>query len=425
MVRMVLTPDEAIYLDRRMRFFERYHRKWRGTLNDPYDLLEPREIRMSDLDALNQAVLGVVRVYRKVSKVLKKAPIEAYSLLGLPDEVVYLAKVWLPVSDFLLVRFDFVQVSGGYNLDCNFDNPGLIVEMFVLNALACKDIGRADPNGDTRIKLSQYLTRSVAAATKFVICAAENCRVGICARSSYTRDVDSALLITEVLRASKTVDADFVALEELTFDEDGLYDGSGLKLDFLIRLYPLMEFCRWGIPHRRKAGVCMDHKILHALIGERKIAMANSPFASVLESKAIQAIIWEACEEGMLFCRKEQEYVRKYILPTTFERPQGTRLIVEKPTYRGGGDGVVVSDSFGNVSERGWTSPSAEEPRIYQEYVKAPVAATMTEEGIKELRTIVSAFVVGGQDVGICFRSGRGITDSSWWIAPAYVGESP
>ena len=235
--------------------------------------------------------------------------------------------------------------------------------------------------------------------------------------------MDAAQYIVNELQQNNQINVNYLPLDEMRMDDLGLYDARGHKIDVLIRLYPLYRFCRAGIPHRKKPGCTLDHRMLHECLIRRQLVMLNTPLATVLETKAIQALIWRLYESGVYFGQKDRELIHRYFLRTTFEPPPGQDPVVVKPMYGGGGSDVIVSDPDGNILERGRTSHNKGDPCIYQEYVEPPEVETMTEDGVKTLRVIVSAWVIDGRYVGVSYRTGQGITDASWWISPIYVGE--
>src|SRR5262249_47594008 len=135
------------YLDRRVQFAERHRSRWPGTIVEPYDLLEPHPIGRKELVAIGRATRGVCHIYRRTAQLLRSMPHGVYESLGIPPETIILSRALLPASDLLYTRLDLVSTREGYRLlECNFDAPGLLVETFSVNGLACDSLGRPDPN---------------------------------------------------------------------------------------------------------------------------------------------------------------------------------------------------------------------------------------------------------------------------------------
>jgi glutathionylspermidine synthase len=410
------------YRERRQRFFDLYRRRWPGTLNEPFDILDPRPVQRGDMEDIRRAARAVVGLYQQISYILRKIPKAHFYNLGLPEEAAFLAGIGAPINDLLLARLDFVQSKQGPKLlECNFDTPGLIVETFAINRLACKEIGATDPNASARGALSQCLHQAVESSAKHLAKPISECRVRICARSQYARDVDSAWYIVRALKQKQLINVDYVPLEQIQTDDDGLYDSRGHKIDMLVRLYPLYEFCRWGIPHRKNPRRTLDHRMLYEFFKRKQLVMMNTTFAAVLETKAIQALIWKLYESNTFFRRRNRQIIQRYFLKTTLERPHDLEQVIMKPMYGRGGSNVILSDTRGNIWEKGRTSHNREDRCVYQEYIEPPAVVTMTEAGVQTLRVIVSAWVIDGRHAGICYRTGHGITDAAWWMSPIYI----
>ena len=419
-----LYPNFTDYLWRHQRFYARYRERWPGTLCDPYDLLDPQQVKYHDFAKLVSAAHNVLSLYRRINQFLKSAPYQLYEELGIPAEVIYLSQCDSPVSDFLLTRLDFVRSDEGWKfLECNFDNPGLMVETFAINEVVCSEIGRCDPNRAASRALPNRLHRAIASAARHLGKRVDECRVGVCSPSNYKRDTDAARYVVDTLRSVRQVNAYHVWLEELRADEVGVYDWEDRKIDVLFRGYPLREFCRLGIPYKNRPNITLDYRQLHTLCTQRKLAIVNTAFAAVLESKAVQALIWLLCDEEMYFGPEDRQLVRRYMPRTFFDRPRHLEKFVVKPMYGCEGSGIRVIDSTGNVMERTIAKHDSRELCVYQQYIEIPSIATMTEFGIQELRFVMSVFMVNDSELGICYRAGEGITDASWWVAPVYLAD--
>jgi glutathionylspermidine synthase len=407
------------YRQRRRSFFDLHYQRWPGTLNEAYDILDPHVVDPCLLENIRTAAQAVMCVYRKISILLRELPQDYLKALGLPPEVEHLIRAPTPISDMLFARLDFIKTERGIKLlECNFDTPGLIVETFEINRLACEEIARIDPNADARRALSRFLFRAVKSAAQHLEIPLHELSVRICARKAYTRDVDSASYILRLLRKQKSVNSDYVPLEAIQMDNNGLYDPRGRKIDMLIRLYPLYEFCRWGIPHKSEPSCALDHRRLNVLLKQKKLVMMNTPFASALETKAVQALIWKIYDANIYFSQRYRKMIEQYFLKTDFSPLTQAECMVIKPMYGRGGSSILVRDNNGNVLQSGQTSHNDGDMCIYQQYIEPPETTIMTEIGVQTLRMIISAWIINEKYTGICYRAGHGITDASWWMLP-------
>jgi glutathionylspermidine synthase len=81
-----------------------------------------------------------------------------------------------------------------------------------------------------------------------------------------------------------------------------------------------------------------------------------------------------------------------------------------------------VVDQNGSTAMTSGTMSYANQIQVYQTYFPLPKGRFWTEKGWNDLSYVVSCFLVGGLAIGVIVRAGEGITDSSWWIVPVYVG---
>jgi glutathionylspermidine synthase len=78
------------------------------------------------------------------------------------------------------------------------------------------------------------------------------------------------------------------------------------------------------------------------LVESRQLAIINPPFSFLLESKALQAVIWNLADSGTYFTADERKLIRRHMLPTYLDPPTDNSAYVVKPIYGGEGDTVSV-----------------------------------------------------------------------------------
>ena len=223
-----------------------------------------------------------------------------------------------------------------------------------------------------------------------------------------------------VCRLLDTVSAKYVPIEMLDIDPNGLYDPNGDRIDILYRVFPL-HLMRNRLFRRQNTCVNAETEGLFLrLVESRRLAVINPPFAFLLESKALQAVIWNLFESGHYFSHDERGFIANYMLPTYLDPPEADAYVI-KPIYGAGGDTVViVNPRIGSISQSACTT-HAEQSMVYQKYVKLPTHRTMTEYGPKRLHVVASCFLVSGRPAGICMRAGEAITDESAWVMPVCI----
>ena len=161
------------------------------------------------------------------------------------------------------------------------------------------------------------------------------------------------------------------------------------------------------------------------LVRGRKLAVVNAPDASLLASKAAQAVIWGLVEEGLYFSDAEAAIVRTYFLPTFLDPPESGVPYVIKPAFGSEGDSISIVDSAHGPIRSSPCNSFSGEPAVYQQYVTLPAARLMTEHGPRDLHLVTSCFLISGQPAGIILRAGGEITDDEAWVVPVGTGMMP
>jgi glutathionylspermidine synthase len=413
-----MSVDQS-YIKRRQEFFDQYGYLWSRTLHEPTDILDAIPIKPEEFRRIRNAACAISEIYRSFLRCLAEVPRDELHRIGVPPDIIIASQCETGVDDLAIGRLDLVVSKSCIKLiECNWGVPGLIVETFEINRLICKQLNRRNPNDIGYIALIEVFIRNIEIACQYLGKSRIECNIAVVYRAEYSRDADAALYLTKQLAANFT-GIHQVALEECTIDETGLYDLEGNRVDVMILMYPLHDLSKWKFATHGKKGWARGIHV-GALCAQRKLAIINTPMAALLENKAIQALIWLMNEEGIAFSGRTCSNIRKFMLPTAFQPTGVTERFVAKPAWSGGGSGIQVFDK-GKLIERSRTSEFEKGVYIYQEYCDIPQVRTMTEYGVKELRFIASVWVVGGRQIGLCYRAGEGITDAAWWVVPVYL----
>ena len=414
-----MSVDEA-YIKRRQEFFDQYGYLWPRTLHEPTDILDAIPIKPGDFRRIRNAACAIAEIYRAFLRCLADIPRETLHKIGVPQDIIIASQCRTGVDDLAVGRLDLVVSKSGIKvLEGNWGAPGLIVETFEINRLICEQLNRPNPNqqaGYTALILT--FMRNIEIACQYLGKSEVDCNLAVCYRAEYSRDIDAARYMTRksLPRFPRIHE---VALEECTIDENGVYDLEGNRVDVIILMYPLHDLSKWRFVKRGEKGRIRGIDV-GTLCAQRKLAVINTPTAALLENKAVQALIWLMNEERIGFSGRTRSNIRKYMLPTAFQPTGFAGRFVAKPAWGGGGKGIQVFDK-GKLIEHSRTSEFEKGVYIYQEYCDIPQVRTMTEYGVKELRFIASVWLIGGRQIGLCYRAGEGITDAAWWVVPVYL----
>lgn len=414
--------DLLSYKSRRERFYLDSRSLWPGTLLDANDLLDLYALPFTEIAAITQAAAAIARIYQRTASLLRTVPDDMLLEMGLSPEIVDISRLQIPgMPDSVIGRLDLVKTADGYRmLEFNSDNPGLLLETFPMNAKACEESGKINPNQRGEAALIEALQDAISAGLAYVGKShGERANVVFTCRSTYLRDLDITRYLMGLLDLPKGIQKQYVPIELLRADEQGLYDPDGNRIDVLYRFYPLQFFCGRTFRHHDDddTGV-YDGAVLYDLVLKRGLAIINPPSAFMIENKAVQAVIWGLCEKELYFDDYERSLIKQHFLPTFLDPVFSDEAYVMKPVYGCEGDTIAIIDPKKGDVFRTNTSTYLDQPMVYQKYVELPKAKFMTEHGMQSLSLLTSCFLINGQPVGITVRAGESVTDFSWRSAP-------
>src|SRR5271167_1416018 len=409
------------YRRARLEFFVRHGARWPETLADEFDILAPYPLSRTEAAEILNATTTLARIYERAAQLLRRLSDEALLEMGVPGYLLPTVRCVIPgMPDCVIGRFDLAHTEQGYKLlEFNADVPGFLVEAFSVNAAVCRDAGKEDPNECGERELAQALTDAVQAGIKYVgKIEGEQANVVVTSVGHYRRDTAMAEYLCRLLEAFP---AQYAPVESLGIDAEGLYDPSGNRIHVLYRFLRLQLIRNEMF---RPRGTSIEPEmggLVLRFVEQRRLAIINPPFSFLLQSKALQAVIWNLFESGQYFAEEERALIERYMLPTYLDPPADNTAYVVKPVYGAEGDTVkVVTPGGGVVAQSVYTSHS-NQPMVYQKYVDLMPSEMMTEYGPRTLHVVTSCFLLAGKASGICMRAGEAITDDSAWVLPVCV----
>lgn len=412
------------YRRAREAFFARHGASFPGTLADPFDILAPYPLPRAEVLALTRAAAGLASVYTRVAVLLRSLPDEALLEIGLPPETLTVARSSVPrLADIVVGRFDLARTPGGYKLlELNADAPGLLVETFSLNRIVCEDAGQPDPNAGAEQALTEALLHATGVALDYLGKERQLGHVVATAAGNFDRDSVAAIYLSRLLQTGDLIGAEYVPDRQLSIDESGVYDAKEQRVDVLLRLLPLHVLGNRLTRSRRPRPAGSETESgLFDLLQRRRVALINPPSAFLLESKAVQVVIWNLFEQGLYFNDDERVLIEKYMLPSYLDAPLVGAPYVSKPIRGAQGDTVSLVGPDGRLVKRSTGTSHSEQAMMYQQYVELPEVELLTELGPRMLRTVISCFIIADKPIGVCMRAGEAITDESAWVVPLYV----
>ena len=388
---------------------------WDRMYGEEYALADLHLISPEFRTELAEATASLANIFEKVLPVLQQAEHSLLLELGVPAQALQAVRVALSQTPATAIgRFDLVQTTEGLKmLECNSDTPTGIVEAFYVNGRACRFFGADNPNAGMEDHLAPAFEQLVRAYRQAGL---PTQHIWFSSLDWHEEDKGTTLYL---LRQSGLA-ARFAALEQLRVREDRLYVAEGAHMhpvDVLYRLHALEKLAE----ERDEDGYPTGAHVLR-LIAEKKLAVINPPSAFLLQTKALQALIWSLHEAGEFFGADEQAVIERYMLPTYFEnRFAGKTGFVTKPIFGREGGGVVLYDEQGTVVEKDQEEFYWEQPMIYQKRVELPAITVETEGGAYAGRLLWGSFLIGGKPSAIVARVGGRITNNMSYYLPVGI----
>ncbi|MGM0712222.1 glutathionylspermidine synthase family protein [Brevibacillus parabrevis] len=385
---------------------------WDWMYGEEYALADIHLISESFREELAAATAKLGRIFTKVTPVLQRADDALLLELGVPAQALQTVRTAvlqdLPTA---IGRFDFASTSEGLKmLECNSDTPTGIVEAFHVNEHACRYFGVKNPNAGMDAQLQRAFARLMQ-AYKDKGYPVEH--IWFSSLDWHEEDKGTTLYLME----KSGIDARFAPLEKLRVWEDGLYveaEGSLLPVDVLYRLHALEKLAE----ERDEDGYPTGGHVL-SLIAAKKLAIINPPSAFLIQTKALQALIWNLHEAGEFFREEEHAIIETYMLPTYFEnRFAGAADYVTKPIFGREGGGVALFAADGTLVAKDQEEFYWEQPMIYQKRVELPEITVQTLSGPYQGRLLWGSFWIGGEASAVVARVGGPITNNLSYYLP-------
>ncbi|GED69142.1 glutathionylspermidine synthase [Brevibacillus reuszeri] len=388
---------------------------WDWMYGEEYALADIHLISREFREELSLATERLGRIFAKVVPVLQQADPALLLELGVPQAAIGAVRTGVnEIQPTMIGRFDFAQTTEGLKmLECNSDTPTGIVEAYYVNGRACHFFNREDPNAGMEAHLRNTFARALEGYRRLGY---ETRHIWFSSLDWHEEDKGT----TQYLLRLSGLPAQFAPLELLRVWEDRLYVKEGedlLPVDVLYRLHALEKLAI----EKDEDGYPTGEHVL-ALIAERKLAIMNPPSAFLIQTKALQALIWNLHESNQFFTAEEQTDIEKYMLPTYFEnRFAGVTDYVTKPIFGREGGGVVIFAAQGEVLEKDQEEFYWEQPMIYQKRVELPKICVQTEKGSYDGRLLWGSFWIGGKASALVARVGGPITNNLSYYLPVGI----
>jgi len=409
---MITMGNERVnFANERESFFEPLRKSyWDVMYGEEYSLLDAYTMSEGEIAKARKAAQAIYDISSKAIGYLRMASDEELlNDLGIPEGSLSVIRMRPLSVDSVISRVDLVAVDHTYKaFEINSDTPTFIKECFEINGLIAEYFGKKDPNAGLVEKLGEAVRNAVSeAALKMGV---HPMKANIVFTSHSEEESNEDFHTLQLLKKVANIPhATYSTLKELSIDEDGLYDKDGNKIDVLYRqTYPIEYLVYDEGDSGRKVGEEMLD-----LVAKGNLSIVNPPSAFLMQSKAVQAFIWEAVERNLgLFTSEESELVKEHFLPTYWDNDAFTSFdsahygkFVKKPVFGREGDTIDIFDPKDGLIHAEKERNYAESLPIFQKFAALPKGKIQTIKGELDAHLLVGVFVIAGKASAIGIRA--------------------
>jgi len=395
----------AAYGKRRAHLHAKFDAAFPGAMGE-FDFLDPVELPAAEIGRILSAARAVERIYRRVGEVLRQGGAAMLSRLGLPSYLRDLAPLQGPADAALSFgRIDLVRGPRSYKvLEYNADGPGYLTTAFALTGFLCDELRMTVPRPNRFETLASGVRNALAGIPG-------DARIVF----GYGEDDPGDRRVAECLRiAAGPRNSSSQIVETLRLAPDGAFDAEGHPIAALWHVSPWAQF----LIETNEGDPLASIPVLKSLLDGGRLRVIGAAHTALVQSKAVQALIWEWYAHELHFSARERALIAQYMLPTYFDPIPGAARQVVKPVLGVIGDSIRVVDGDLKTLMHGAGTEYSDQLHVYQEYIDLPKSRLLTEQGWMDLNVAASCFIVGGRACGILMRAGLGITDPDWWVLP-------
>ena len=402
----------------REKFYGSIKSFWHNLNDQEYALYDILSMTNVEVEEIRLATTRIGHIFFKTAKLLRRSDEATLKQLDFPGEILpFIRHIALPVES-VISRVDLVRTKDGLKvLELNADTPTFEKEVFHINNVVSKHFGMIDPNQGLESVLGKEIQKAIIEC-HLRTQQEHNPYVVFTSHGDHVEDKET----TKYLMNLSTITTSYIPLDKLHIIKNvGLFDNEGRKIDVVYRqTYPLEHLIEdQDTPSSEKVGLQ-----LLELVVAGKLSMINPISSFLLQSKAVQSVIWGMMELGHpFFSEEEREWIHAYFLPTYLEKdPFVTRGIryVKKPSFGREGDTVEIFENNQMVDEDINKTYKDSLP-VYQQYIDLPSHPIMTTYGRRESKLLIGSFLVNGKASGIGVRAGNQITDNNAYFLPVGI----
>lgn len=338
------------------------------------------------------ATKSIGQIYQTAFEYLQSHP-ECFDALKIPVPLRPLLTVKQNLFSYF-ARMDLIDDGKNVKLlEVNSDTPVGMVEASIGNRIICSEHGIQSPN---------FLEASAKSSWNMILDEFHIPNYEVIYFASYEWHKEDTQTVHWMMNKCPHFYKEYVDIESVIVDEEGVFTQEGKPIRYLYRLYPL-EFLL-----EETFG---EQMIYH--LQNNAIQFINPPASFLTQVKSFYAWIWKQFEENTeVFSEEEKEMIQKHFLPTYFSPERfvkNNNSYVAKPIFGREGGGIEIISS-NNESIKDETEYYASQTKVYQMYHEMPNVTVGTWDGPYTGKMLVGSHLIGGKPCGLFLRAGEKIT---------------
>lgn len=395
----------------RESFYKKYRNTFWDTMFDKeYALYDSFELTDKEMNKIKEAAKAVYDITSKACEFLRNATDdELIEDLGIPKNSVYSIRMKPLSVDSIISRVDLCKVGNTYKaFEINSDTPTFIKECFYINSLINKELNKIDINQLELNKLKKALNQAISESCSFIKVNPSEANIVFTSHSEEESKEDyfTTLFLMD-LCDHKNVK--FVSLDKLNINNDFVLDDENNKIDVLYRqTYPIESL----ILDKNNFGDLIGLKLLDLMVS-KKVALINPISAFLMQSKAVQAFIWESAIDDIgIFNENEIKLIFEHFLPTFWDKDPFINSsseyygkYVSKPSFGREGNTINIYNKEGEIDHCEKNRNYEESLKIYQKFIPLENKEIITVEGVKNAYLLYGVFIINGMPSSIGIRA--------------------
>lgn len=399
--------------EKRQAIYQTIPSFWHDLWDEPYALYDIKLFSTKEAEEIRQVTKKIGCIYDKTAHLLRQLPDETFVALGISEKAIpFLRQKALP-TEGVIRRIDLVKTKTGWkHYEINSDTPTFIKELHHVNGVLATHFGYKDVNEGCEEQLSKAINQAI-----YHIHQKEHFpKIVFTAHHDHEEDWQTTKYLADLSKLPHEV----VPIEQLILQEGiGLFTPSGEQIDVLYRqTYPIEHLVEDTSEDETAIGVA-----LLRLVQEEKLAIINPLSAYLLQSKAVQALIWGLYEEkNAYFTIEEHAWIEAHFIPTYLECDafvERQERFVEKPSFGREGDTILIYDEKGHIETDNGHRTYEDSLKVYQQYTELPKQTVMTPYGETEGYLLVGSFLIGEEPGAFGIRIGEKVTGNESCFLPA------